>query len=154
MENAIFIAEPTKDYTTFITLMIGLVLLLGFLFLVQNKKIEKLEGAYRQIVLLLGGLSALILFATTLFTGWNLYRIQPVELYETHIETFKGKLPYDEIKRVGIFNDKQQSLINPTMTVREDNILVIETKNGRSILFAEENYELMKLVKKIKEQMK
>lgn len=152
MENAIYIAEPTKEYTTLLMLLLGLVTLLVLLYFTQNRKIKQLEGAYRQIVLLLGGLSALILFSATLFSAWNLYTIQPVKVFETYLETFHGKTTYEEIKRVGIYNDKQQSLINSALTIREDNILVLERKDKKVMMFAEDNYELVKLLKNIKEQ--
>ncbi len=154
MEELLYTATPTKDYTTLIMLLTALVTLLGFLYLVQNKKIKSIQGAYRQIGLLLGGLLALISFATTLFTVWHLQMIQPVKLYETYMESHKGKTPYTQIKRAGIFNDQEKSLINSQMVIRDDNILVVEKRDKRVILFGAENYDLEDLAKRIQERMR
>ena len=113
---------------------------------------------YRQISFLLGALLSLIVFATSLFSIWNYRMIQPVKLYETYMESYHGKVLYKDIKRAGIFNDKEKSLINSKVTIREDNIMVIEKRkkgNGQhTMLFAEENYDIKELVKRIQEQMK
>jgi len=153
MEELLYTAEATKSYTTLIGLIGLLIGLTVFTILVETKKIKGIEGAYRQIATLLGGLLALIMFATTLFTAWNLHTIQPVKIYETYMESFHGKTPYKEIKRAGIYNDKQQSFINAQVTIREDNIMVVEKKNRAVMLFAEGNYDLKELVKQIQAQM-
>jgi len=154
MEELLFTAIPTKNYTTLILLISAIVLLLSFLYLIQNRKIKGINGAYRQIGLLLGGLLALIAFATTLFTAWNLHTIQPVKLYESYMESYHGKTPYKQIKRAGIFNDQEKSLINSQVVIRDDHILVVEKRDKRVMLFAEENYDLKKLTKQIQQQMK
>ena len=142
------------SYNTLIVLIGVLIGLVVFLFLVETKKIKSITGTYRQIATLLSGLMALIMLATTLFTAWNLYTIQPVKLYETYMESFHGKTPYKQIKRAGIYNDKQQSFINAQLTIREDNLLAVEKRDKRVMLFAEENYDLRELVKRIQTQMK
>ena len=154
MEELLYTATPTKNYTTLLLLIAAMVILLGFLYLVQNKKIKSISGAYRQIGLLLGGLLALISFATTLFTVWHLQMIQPVKLYETYMETHKGKIPYKQIKRAGIFNDQEKSLVNSQIVIRDDHILVVEKRDKGVLLFAAENYDLPDLAKRIQERMK
>jgi len=153
MEELLYTAEPTKSYTTLILLLSSVVGLLGFLYLVQNKRIKSITGAYRQISLLLGGLLALIAFATTLFTVWNLQTIQPVKLYETYMESYHGKTPYKQIKRASIFNDKENSMVNSQIVIRSDHILIVEKRDKKVLLFAEENYDLKKLVTLIQQQM-
>ena len=154
MEKLLYTATPTKDYTTLTMLVIAIVTLLVFTYLIQNKKIKNITGPYRQIGLLLGGLLSLIAFATTLFTVWNLQTIQPVKLYETYIETYHGKTPYKQIKRAGIFNDQETSLVNSKIVIRDDHILVVEKRDKGVILFAEENFDLKELAKQIQAQMK
>lgn len=154
MEELLYTAEPTKSYTTLIALICILIGLIVFVFLIETKRLKEIKGTYRQIATLLGGLLALIMFATTLFTAWNLHTIQPVKLYETYLESFHGKTPYKEILRAGIYNDKQQSFINAQVTIREDNLLAIEKRNKSVMLFAEENYDLKELTRRIQEQMK
>lgn len=153
MEELLYTAEPTKSYTTLILLLSSVVGLLGFLYLVQNKRIKSITGAYRQISLLLGGLLALIAFATTLFTVWNLQTIQPVKLYETYMESYHGKTPYKQIKRASIFKDKENSMVNSQIVIRSDHILIVEKRDKKVLLFAEENYDLKKLVTLIQQQM-
>ena len=99
MEELLYTAEPIKSYNTLIVLIGVLIGLVVFLFLVETKKIKSITGTYRQIATLLSGLMTLIMFATTLFTAWNLYTIQPVKLYETYMESFHGKTPYKQIER-------------------------------------------------------
>jgi len=154
MEELLYTAEPTKSYITLITLIGILIGLVVFVFFVETKKIKGITGTYKQIATLLGGLLALILFATTLFTAWNLHTIQPIKLYETYMESFHGKTPYKQIKRAGIYNDKQQSFINAQVTIREDNLLAVEKRDKKVMLFAEENYDLRELVRRIQKQMK
>ncbi len=157
MEELLYTAEPEKSLSTILILLGTLVTLLIFLYLVETKKF-KMTHVYKQISFLLGALLALIVFATTLFSVWNYRMIQPVKLYETYVESYHGKTLYKEIKRVGIFNDKEKSIINSKVTIREDNIMVIEKRkkgNGQhTMLFAEENYDIKELVKRIQEQMK
>ena len=153
MENLLYLAEPTKDYSILMMLIVAFVILIAFLYLVQNNILKKIKGPYRQISLLLAGLMALILFATILFTSWNLHTIQSVKLYDTYMESYHGKTFYAEIRKAGIFNDKQLSMINPQLVVRESNILVVEKRDKKVMLFSEENYNLIELVRKIKELM-
>lgn len=154
MEELLYTAIPSKNYSTFILLISSIIGLLTFLYLVQNKKIKGIKGAYRQISLLLGGLLALIAFTTTLFTAWNLHTIQPVKLYETYLESYHGQTPYKLIKRAGIFNDKENSMINTQIIIRSDHILVVEKRDRSLLLFADENYDLKKLTTLIQQQMK
>lgn len=153
MEELLYTAYPVKDYTSLILLIIAMIFLLIFLYLLQNKKITKFKSGYRQIGLLLGGLLGLITLATTLFTVWNFQTIQPIKLYESYMETAQGKTPYKTIKRAGIFNDQEKSLINSQVVIRNDNILVIEKRDKKVMLFAEENYDLQELVKRIQLQI-
>lgn len=153
MEELLYTAVPNKSYGTLIALISILIGLIVFLYLVETKKIKGITGTYRQISTLLGGLFALIMFATTLFTAWNLHTIQPVKLYGTYMESFYGKTPYKQIQRAGIYNDKQQSFINSKETIREDNLLAVEKRDKTVILFAEENYDLKELVSRIQQQM-
>lgn len=154
MEELLYTTTPTKNYTTLIILIVGIITLLGFLYLIQNKKIKNISGAYRQIGLLLGGLLSLILFATTLFTAWHLHTIQPIKLYETYMESYHGKTPYKQIKRANIFNDQEKSLINSQVVIRDDHILVVEKRDKKVLLFAEDNFDLKELAKQIQTQMK
>lgn len=158
MEELLYTAIPTKSLTTILLLSAALVTLLIFLYLVETKKIKGMTHVYRQISFLLAALLSLIVLATTLFSIWNYQMIQPVKLYETYVESYHGKTFYKDIKRVGIFNDQEQSMINSKVTIREDNIMVIEKrKKGpgkHTLLFAEENYDIKVLVKKIQEQIK
>jgi len=158
MEELLYTAEPEKSLSTILILLGTLVTLLGFLYLVETKKIKRMTHVYRQISFLLVALLSLIVFATTLFSVWNYRMIQPVKLYETYMESYHGKIQYKDIKRAGIFNDKEKSIINAKVTIREDNILVIEKRKKGSgqhtMLFAEENYDIKTLVTKIQEQMK
>jgi len=154
MEELLYTATPVKNYTTLVMLLIVIVTLLGLTYLIQNKKIKSINGAYRQIGLLLGGLLSLIAFATTLFTIWHLQTIQPVTLYESYMETSQGKIPYRQIKRASIFNDQENSLINSKVVIRNDHILVVEKRDKSVLLFAEENYDIKELAKQIQAQMK
>ena len=153
MEELIYSAIPTKNYSTLIMLILVLITIVVFTYLVEEKKIKTLNGVYRQTGLLLGGLFSLIILVTTLFTGWHLQTIQPVKLYESYMETYQGKIPYKQISQVGIYNDKEKSLINAQVVIRDDHILVIEKKDNSVILFAEENYDIKKLVVQIRGQI-
>ncbi|GEM_PF-5460767 len=153
MEELLYTATPTKNYTTLLLLIGAIVTLLTFTYLIQNKKIKSISGPYRQIGLLLGGLLSLIAFATTLFTIWHLQTIQPVKLYETYMETYHGQTPYKQIKRAGILNDQEKSLINSQIVIRDDHILVVEKRDKSVLMFAEENFDLKELAKQIQEKM-
>ena len=154
MEELLYTAEPTKNYTTLILLISSIIGLLIFLYLVQNKKIKAIKDTYRQISLLLGGLLALIAFTTSIFTVWNLQTIQPVKLYETYMESYNGLTPYKQIKRAGIFNDRENSMINSQIVIRSNHILVVEKRDKSVLLFAEEHYDLKKLTTLIQQKMK
>lgn len=153
MEPITYIAHATKDYTNLLLLINLLIGVLIFIFLINRKKIRSITGIYRQIGLLLGGLISLILIATTLFTAWHLYTLQPVSLSATHLTSYHGQITYKEIKRVGIYNGVANSFINPQIVVRESNILVVEKRDKRTFLFSEENYNIQELIREIKKRM-
>ncbi|MEM6319535.1 MAG: hypothetical protein AAF960_17820 [Bacteroidota bacterium] len=153
MESLLYTATPTREYTTIMLSLLLTVALLVFVFLLSTDKLKNIKGAYRQIGQLLGGLLGLIALVTTLFSVWNAYTIQPVRLYETYMESFHGKTLYKDIKRAGIFNDKERSFINSQVTIREDNILAVEKRDKSVILFADDNYDLEPLIKKIQERL-
>ena len=156
MEDLLYHAQATKNYIPFILMVGCLLALLIFSFLIQTQKLKSVKGTYRQIALLLSGLFGLILLATSIFTFWNLFTIQDIKLYPNHMESYHGITDYKDIKRAGIYKDKQNSFINPQVSIRTDNILVVEKKKGKGkvMLFAEENYNIQELIREIKDRMK
>jgi len=91
----------------------------------------------------------LIFLFTAFFSAWDLYRTQPITLYDKHMESYYGTTSYKDIKRAGIFKDKGQSLINPSMVIRESNILMIEKRDKSVLMFSEEHYEIDTLVRRL-----
>ena len=69
------------------------------------------------------------------------------------MESYHGKTLYKEIKRAGILSDQQKSFVNPQITVRKDNLLVVEKRDKSVMLFAEENYDIQELVERINKRM-
>lgn len=152
MDPTIFVAEPDKDYSTFIILLLVTLICGGFAFAAQKRKLS-VKGNWRQLGVLLGGLFGLVFLTTTLFSGWEIFRIQPVVLKEDHLICYGGKIPYKSIRRAGIYTDKQNSFINPQITLRQDKILVIETTQPKTFLFSDDHFDVEMLVRKIREKM-
>jgi len=149
----LYTAIPEKSYTTLLVVFFLTLLFILFTILVQTNKIKAVKGPYKQMSFLLGALLALMFFATTLLTTWNLYRIQPITLYKDHLECYQGKVPYTEILRAGIYTDKQQSFVDPTMATGKSKMLVLERKGKQASIFSEDHYDIEVLVKKVREQM-
>lgn len=148
-----FIATPEKSYTTLLVVLLLTIGLFVFVLLVQTNKIPKIRGAYKQVSFLLGSLLTLLFFATTLLTTWNLYRVQPLRLFEDHIECYQGNIPYKEIIRAGIYTDQQKSMVNPNIALSQNKMLVLERRGSQAAIFSEEYYDVEMLVRKIREQM-
>ena len=148
-----FTATPEKSYTTLLVVLLLTISLFVFVLLVQTNKIPKIRGAYKQVSFLLGSLLTLLFFATTLLTTWNLYRVQPLRLFEDHIECYQGNIPYKEIIRAGIYTDQQKSMVNPNIALSQNKMLVLERRGSQAAIFSEEYYDVEMLVRKIREQM-
>lgn len=149
----LFTAIPTKSYATLLYLLFATLGLIIFVVLVETNRFKKIKGAYKQISFLLGSLLAFLLLATTLLTTWDLYRIQPIKLYESHLECYQGKIPYKEITRAGIYTDEQKSLVNPDILLKQNKMLVLDRKNAQATIFSAEYFEVEDLVRKIRKQM-
>jgi len=149
----IYSAIPDKSYTSILILLfltIGCTLLAV---LIQTNKFKNIKGAYKQVGFLLSGFGGLLFFVTMLLSIWDSYRIQPLELYANHLICYKGKIPYKEIARAGIFTDQQKSFLNPQIMEGGSRMLVLERKNKPTAVFTEEYYDIDVLVMKINEQM-
>jgi len=151
--NPFFIATPEKSYTTLLLLFFLTIGFFLFVLLVQTNKIPKIRGAYKQVSVLLGSLLTFMFFATTLLTTWNLYRVQPVRLFDDHISCYQGKIPYKEIIRAGIYTDKQKSIVNPEIALNQNKMLVLERRGSQAAIFSEDYYDVEVLVRKIREKM-
>jgi len=149
----IYAAIPDKSYNSILILLfltIGCTLLA---ILIQTNKFKNIKGAYKQVGFLLAGFGGLLFFATMLLSIWDSYRIQPLELYSDHLICYKGKIPYKEIARAGIYTDQQKSFLNPQIMEEGSRMLVLERKNKPTAVFTEEYYDIDLLVRKINEQM-
>ena len=121
----IFSAIPDKSYTS---ILVMLFLTIGFTLmtiLIQTNRFKNIKGAYKQVGFLLCGFAGLLFFVTMLLSIWDSYRIQPLELYSDHLICYKGKIPYKEIARAGIYTDQQKSFLDPQIMTGNGRMLVI-----------------------------
>ncbi len=151
--EALYTALPEKSYTTLLVVFFLMLFFIVFTVLVQTNKVKAIKGAYKQLSFLLCALLALLFFVTTLLTTWNLYRIQPITLYEDHLECYQGNVLYKDILRAGIYTDKQQSFVDPNLAIGKSKMLVLERRGKQASIFSETYYDIEVLVKKIRERM-
>ena len=149
----LFTAIPDKSYTSLLILFFLTIGFIGFTFLIQANKISSLKGPYKQLSFLFSGLLAMMFCATLFLSTWNLYRIQPISLYEDHITCYQGKIPYKEIIRAGIYTDQQKSFVDPNMAIGKSKMLVLERRNKQATILSEDYYDINVLVRKIQAQM-
>ena len=91
--------------------------------------------------------------STAFFSGLNLKRTGTITIYESAIATAQSTIPFSDIKNARMIVDKEPSLINPSRSVRNTKLLLIEARDGTTIVLSEEDYEVEKMMSQLKRAM-
>jgi len=91
--------------------------------------------------------------STAFFSGLNLKRTGTITIYESAIATAQSTILFNDIKNARMIVDKEPSLINPSRSVRNTKLLLIEARDGTTIVLSEEDYEVEKILARLKNVM-
>jgi len=105
---------------------------------------------YRMLGAMLLFFCFLIGTGMAVFSWWSTRKISEVRIYADRIETPYGIASFDQIKDARIETERDRSFINPNITTGTYRLLLIEETNGKAHILSEENYELRKIMEKLK----
>lgn len=137
-----------------ITLIISiLIAIVGFYLTYRflKRKVTREQHSRNVLIAMLFFFAALISTTVAFFSGWSLSKQGQVVLYENGMKIGGNELAYSSIKRMVVRNDQSSSFVNPQVTTRSSNILLIESKDGRTYALSSEHYPLGELYAKLKE---
>ncbi|MBK6901888.1 MAG: hypothetical protein IPH04_03505 [Saprospirales bacterium] len=102
---------------------------------------------WRQVVPLWGFLVTMLALGMMLYTFLEQKNLGPVRIDETGIETPFGKAAYDDLRRVYVYLDIEQSLIDPGVGRDTVKWLILEERSGRKHSLSEDQYDLPAMMK-------
>ncbi len=88
---------------------------------------------------------------TAVFSALTLRRLQPVVLTRETLTTGYGEVSLREINTAQIVEDRQVSLVNPSMTTRSTRLLLIEERSGKVHALSEKHYDINRILGSMRE---
>lgn len=103
--------------------------------------------------MLLGFLATMGL-GTAVFSGWKLCRLVTIEVKEAGLRMGEADLPYADIRHASLRQDRTASFVNPQLTTRSTQLLVIETRQGKTYVLSERNYPVNRIMGEMRERIR
>jgi hypothetical protein len=85
------------------------------------------------------------------FTGWFLYRMQPVTIEADRLETGFGMYELTDLSDARIVTDTRRSFVNPNVTTGSDRLLVIEFTGREAIALPSEKYDVEAILRALRQ---
>ena len=156
MGEAIYTFEPNLSDTTS-SLWLGLLAAVagigGCVFLLRKATTGKNRNYY-----LLGAMLLVFVFmiglSTAFFSWWTQHKIGPVIIYTNAITTPYGTVKFARIDNAYIEEQRQPSLVNPSLTRSRYKLLIIEEIDGKTHALSEENYDLNLILQRLRGSVK
>lgn len=153
MDEALYTFKPDLSDTTmtlWLSLFVAIAAMGGAVALYRSKSAAR-DRNYRMLGAMLLFFVFLIALSTAVFSFWTTRKIDTVYIYENAIETPYGRVEFSNLKDAKIQTQQQPSLINPSITRSSGRVLIIEEKDGKRHLLAEENYEIQEIMRRLQE---
>lgn len=145
-----FYADNTNDWFLFIFGLLGMALGFGLAVALTKAWIGGDDAKRRNLGALLSFIVGLLGLGMSFFTGWFLYRMQPVTIKDGTIETGFGTYPVEQVKDARIVTDTRRSFVNPNITIGSDRILLIELDPEKSIALPGDKYNLEEILRALR----
>lgn len=152
MSEIISTYTPTDgaDNATFWLGLAAMLIGFGLAYWQSQRQVEAGEYSRKMLVSMLFFFTGLLGMGTAFFSYWSLERQGQVILYTDGIQVGGSTVYYKEIKRVFIKEDKTSTIFKPEQTVNH-RFLVIEPKEGRTLVVSEMEYPIGEIIGKIKQ---
>ncbi len=149
-----FLPDHSSDMTTFwITAVIALAALGGLTALLRRPGRGERRN-YRLLFAMLLFFAFLLAAGAAVFSWMTVRKTGPVYIYADAIETPYGRADFADIRDAGIKTEKEASLINPNIVTGQTRLLIIEEKEGKTHILAEENYKISPIMDALREAIK
>lgn len=144
---------PTSNSDQITLIVCVLIAIIGFYLTYRflKRKVTREQHNRNVLMAMLFFFAALISTTAAFFSGWSLSKQGQVVLYEEGMKIGRNELAYSSIKRMAVRNDQSSSFVNPQITTRSANILLIESKDGKTYALSSEYYPLGEVYAKLKE---
>ena len=146
-----FYADNTNDWFLFILGLLGVALGFGLAFMLSKGWIGGPDAKRRNLGALLSFIVGLLGLGMFLFTGWFLYRMQPVTIQDGLLETGFGTYAITEVRDAQIITDTRRSFVNPNITTGSDRILLIELTTEEALAFPADKYDLEGILRALRQ---
>lgn len=137
-----FYPDNSGDWFTFFLGLTGALLGSYLTYVLVKGRIGGTDVNRRNLGAMLSFFVAMMGLGTALFTGWFLYRMQPVTIEAGRLDTGFGRYEIANVSDARIVTDTRRSFVNPNVTTGSDRILVIEFGASESIAFPSEKYDV------------
>ncbi len=103
------------------------------------------------IIAMLAFFVGLMAVGTAFFSGWSLRKQGKVEIYQEGIQFGATEIPYTEIRKIYVKQDKSASVFQAQGATTTINYLVIEQEGGKVHAISEEYFPIGEIMGRIKE---
>ena len=145
--DPIAVFEPvysSNSFWLYTGLVLSVLLWVGFAAVLAQKS-NRSQYQRRMLLALLLFLAGITFSGMTLFSGWAVLRTGKVSIYADYMEHGSKRYGYDQIQQVYMQDDRQTSMINPNLVKKQSQLLFVELKAGKLIVFSSEDYETSRI---------
>lgn len=140
MDTLVFEAQAESvKITLMVALLISAILILVLYFLNRNKNIG---ASFRQLGLLLGAFLIVLCLGTAIFSFWQWSRLSPVSISDKYLLIQGDSLQVDDIIQVRLVSEPGGRGLMSVNEGEPDIFLYIETRQKKSYVLMEENYDI------------
>ncbi len=151
-EKELLFHPLTSAYSS--TFWISLLLaILALAYLLWSFKNKASKTRYTSIFQLLAGFLFLLSIGSAFMTWLTRDKIGPVQIGAEQIEFADKQIKYNEIANAYIHTEKNTSAFNSTLILDTSFFLIIEEIKGRNHIFSREEYDILNMVKEIRDRM-
>ena len=104
--------------------------------------------------MMMTGLATLMLVFTIALNYWNASNTSNIVLEDQFLSIKDDKIPYKDIKKLYVEPSYQKSRYTSSINLDTVNFAIMELKNGKTMVFSEENYDLRALFKAVNAKRK
>ncbi len=152
MDTLVFEAQAESEKITFIlALLISAIFLIILYFLNRNKSIR---ASFRQLGLLLGAFLIVLCAGTAIFSFWQWSRLSPVSISDNYVLIQGDSLQVDDIILVRLVSEPGGRGLMSVNEGEPDIFLYIETRQKKSYVLMEENYDIAEIRTRLNEILK
>lgn len=143
--------RSADEMALWVSLLLGLAAIVATVLLLRRKSGDSRQRNLTVLLAMLAFFGAMISLSTAFFSAWSMKKTGPVHLYDNAIETPYGRVALDGIGRVYMQEEGRGSLIGGKASGKRIKLLMIEEVGGKMHVLSEENYDINRIVGRLKE---